>query len=284
MADPRTYTIEELQQLTGIDRRTIAYYTQQKLLPRVGRLGPRTRYPQLFLDRLRFIVRVRELEEIGALPTRRLSDIREAFQSLTDEQVESVATGERNARAVRELLANPGAGAESWEDDVLAELTADNFSVTGDERGKASLATLDDDLDLGAGIPADADPVPRMGSARGRKRSLMRAARARGSAPHPDNQTTAEIGPERADGGSPWDAMTMDAATQAGTLLSQVEAQAQQPRGDNTSTEKWLRVPVTENVVLSVRNLDERHAGPVEKLVQMLKRLLVVARNKPEEN
>ena len=39
----RSFTAEELERETGFDRRTIAYYVQEGLIPRVGRRGPRTR-------------------------------------------------------------------------------------------------------------------------------------------------------------------------------------------------------------------------------------------------
>lgn len=62
-----SYTIAELEARSGIDRRTIAYYVQQGLLPRVGRRGARTRYPQPVLERLLFVVRVRRLQDEGRL-------------------------------------------------------------------------------------------------------------------------------------------------------------------------------------------------------------------------
>ena len=47
-----SYTAAELQRETGFDRRTIAYYVHEGLLPKVGRRGSRTRYPKLVRDRL----------------------------------------------------------------------------------------------------------------------------------------------------------------------------------------------------------------------------------------
>ena len=64
-----SYTAKELERETGVDRRTIAYYVQEGLLPKVGRRGRRTRYPGLFRDRLLFIRRVREAEEAGEVST-----------------------------------------------------------------------------------------------------------------------------------------------------------------------------------------------------------------------
>ena len=63
----QTYTAAELERETGFNRRTIAYYVQIRLLPKVGRRGSRTRYPKLFRDRLLFIRKVREAERTGQL-------------------------------------------------------------------------------------------------------------------------------------------------------------------------------------------------------------------------
>lgn len=67
MVEIRSYSIDELEKLTGFNQRTISYYIQQGLLPKVGRRGRSTRYPQLFVDRLKFIQRVRELQDSGRL-------------------------------------------------------------------------------------------------------------------------------------------------------------------------------------------------------------------------
>lgn len=67
MVEIRSYSIDELEDLTGFNPRTISYYIQQGLLPKVGRRGRSTRYPQLFVDRLKFIQRVRELQDSGRL-------------------------------------------------------------------------------------------------------------------------------------------------------------------------------------------------------------------------
>ena len=44
MKGPKTYTLRQLVELSGFDKRTIAYYIQEKLLIGAGRRGPRTRY------------------------------------------------------------------------------------------------------------------------------------------------------------------------------------------------------------------------------------------------
>ncbi len=89
-----SYTTKELERDTGFGRRTIAYYVQEGLLPRVGRRGPRTRYPELVRDRLLFIRRVREAEAEGEIRPVPLRDLRGLFEALPQGLVASVAAGE----------------------------------------------------------------------------------------------------------------------------------------------------------------------------------------------
>ena len=89
-----SYTARELEEETGFDRRTIAYYVQEGLLPRVGRRGPRTRYPGLVRDRLLFIRRVREAEEAGEVSAVSLSDMRVVFERVSPGLIARVADGE----------------------------------------------------------------------------------------------------------------------------------------------------------------------------------------------
>ena len=88
-----SYTARELEHDTGFDRRTIAYYVQEGLLPKVGRRGPRTRYPKLVRDRLLFIRRVREAEEEGEVPAVTLSDMRKVFERVPPALIAGVADG-----------------------------------------------------------------------------------------------------------------------------------------------------------------------------------------------
>ena len=88
-----SYTARELEEETGFDRRTIAYYIQEGLLPRVGRRGPRTRYPKLARDRLLFIRRVREAEEAGEVAAVSLSDMRVVFERVSPSLIARVADG-----------------------------------------------------------------------------------------------------------------------------------------------------------------------------------------------
>ncbi len=117
MLPPKSYSIAELEKLSGFDRRTIVYYIQEGLLPKVGRRGPRTRYPAESLARLRFIKRVRELQDAGHLGSVTLSDIRDVMDANAAEAIERLGgTGlaaayvealfsEENLQRARELAA-----------------------------------------------------------------------------------------------------------------------------------------------------------------------------------
>ena len=107
----RSYTARELEEETGFSRRTIAYYVQVGLLPRVGRRGPKTRYPKLVRDRLLFIRRVREAEGAGRVPATALREIGSVFEGSSPELITGVADGRIAVTA--DLLSARSAGADA---------------------------------------------------------------------------------------------------------------------------------------------------------------------------
>ena len=107
----RSYTARELEEETGFSRRTIAYYVQVGLLPRVGRRGPKTRYPKLVRDRLLFVRRVREAEGAGTVPATPLREIGAVFEGSSPELIAGVADGRIAVTA--DLLSGSSAGASS---------------------------------------------------------------------------------------------------------------------------------------------------------------------------
>ena len=107
----RSYTARELEEETGFSRRTIAYYVQVGLLPRVGRRGPKTRYPQLVRDRLLFIRRVREAEGAGRVPATALREIGAVFEGSSPKLIAGVADGRIAVTA--DLLSAGSAAADS---------------------------------------------------------------------------------------------------------------------------------------------------------------------------
>lgn len=107
----RSYTARELEEETGFSRRTIAYYVQVGLLPRVGRRGPKTRYPKLVRDRLLFIRRVREAEGAGRVPATPLREIGAVFEGSSPELIAGVADGRIAVTA--DLLSARSAGPDA---------------------------------------------------------------------------------------------------------------------------------------------------------------------------
>jgi len=89
----RSYPSRVLEEETGFSRRTIPYCVQVGLLPRVGRRGPKTRYPKLVRDRLLFIRRVREAEGAGRVPATALREIGAVFEGSSPELITGVADG-----------------------------------------------------------------------------------------------------------------------------------------------------------------------------------------------
>jgi len=124
MASDRTYSIEELERETGVDRRTIAYYVQERLLPKIGRRGPKTRYPRLFRDRLLFISRLRELQDSGRIGTMTLADIRGLFATVPDATIAAVAEG----RDILEAVGLPGV--EAAESPPAMAMPMEDASTT----------------------------------------------------------------------------------------------------------------------------------------------------------
>jgi hypothetical protein len=125
MIEVRTYSIDELVDLTGFSQRNIAYYIQQGLLPKVGRRGRKTRYPQLFVERLRFIKRVRELQDSGRLGSVTLPRIARVIWYLVERSGDTGKLPELDDRELQRLFDDESISAER----VLGK-TDDGDSVT----------------------------------------------------------------------------------------------------------------------------------------------------------
>lgn len=93
-----THSIEDLEKLTGFDRRKIAYYRQKELLPKIGRLGPKTRYPSQFLYRLLFIKRLQDMRDEGLAPDLTLDEIRGLLETIDEQTIKRVALNEEDLK------------------------------------------------------------------------------------------------------------------------------------------------------------------------------------------
>ena len=94
------YTLKDLEELTGFDGRTIYFYVQEGLVPKLGRRGRTSQYPQAFLDRLLFIKQLKALQDSGEISPITLRDIRAILHSIPPETVARVAAGDEPLQAI----------------------------------------------------------------------------------------------------------------------------------------------------------------------------------------
>jgi DNA-binding transcriptional MerR regulator len=245
---PRTYTLRELETLSGFDKRTIAYYIQESLLLKVGRRGRRTRYPEEFLDRLMFIRRVRDLQDSGQLRAVTLNEIRRVIDGQSPEETRRASREGASAETLRVLFAEP-------------DLDTSSFEVAAEEL--ASLAMTE---------PSAADAAPRRlasldassaNSSRGnRRRSRVSRGRALGET---KLRFLASPPLQSAD--------PSDLELKA--LLQEVGSRARlgAKESEGQVSERWTRVPITEEILLSVCNISDEDAHLVEELAELLRHI-----------
>ncbi len=249
----RSFTLEELERETGFERRTIAYYVQENLLPRVGRRGPRSRYPRLVMDRLLFIRRVREAEEDGLIGPVSLKELRLLFESAPPKVIAEVAEGQLPVEfalggAARQQHRRPTAQRLAM-DAALSRMGASQaFSLTpsAPEPAKPDMGQTSDFREASSIGP----PVP--------ERSVHLSARV------PDLDEHART-PER----DPFDYTVLADAF--------AEVQAMARRGterDSGSVETWSRVAVSPDITLSVRGLRPEDAPLLEAFARKLRSML----------
>ena len=253
-----SYTAEELERETGFDRRTIAYYIQEGLIPRVGRRGPRTRYPKLARDRLLFIRRVREAEEGGVIPPVSLTVMGELFARLSPEAIASVADGET---AVTESLGSSTStqprSLAARRDSMETRHRSRRAMVAPERRGRLAEAPRagrsaepGDDLDEEPGVEYSLDP------------SFIRDPKATiESAPISDERPVYSDSP--------------DGQSELGeSLVALQEAASRRQKLTPTSVDTWSRIEISPDIALSVRGITNEDAGLLEKVRTKLKQLI----------
>jgi DNA-binding transcriptional MerR regulator len=241
----RSYTLSELEERSGFDKRTIAYYVQEGLLPKVGRRGRWTRYPDDVLDRLLFIRRVRDLQDAGRLRAVTLSEIREVMAGQSRDEIREAAAENVSPERLRSLFTEPDL--DTSDRAVPAEDVAAMLEHV--------MAPYDDAL-------ANDSPVASRASARraslerrmgSEGPSFLRAARAR-----PPRSSAAAIEDDR----------------RMGELLREIDESARRGArpSEHRTRERLIRVPITDAVYLAARNIDEDDAGLVEELAALLRK------------
>jgi len=264
MPGPRSHSLSELVEATGFDRRTIVYYIQSGLLPKVGRRGPHTRYPDECLARLLFIKGVRNLQAEGQLLTATLAEMRRALAA-------------RDAAGIRDLLDRGLPVAE------LTALFAEEPPTPPPSQPQAQAPT--------PLAPKPAGVAPVTGPS-GERRSYGLAdagIRTRFSPASPDAPPAPEIHHEETQPGlpvlnlaapsppvAPAAADSSLAETELGELLRELEVRPtlNPRRSPPGSPEQWTEIPITSRVYLSVRGLSAEDAPLAEAVGRLLKRAL----------
>ncbi|MBT8442284.1 MAG: hypothetical protein KJO76_07855 [Gammaproteobacteria bacterium] len=277
MGQPRTYTLYELEAESGFDKRTITYYISMGLLPRVGRRGPKTTYPQEFHDRLMFVKRTRDLQDDGQLRAVTLNEIGEVMRDLSADDYGALARGERSDDWIRELFVEP-----DWDTSGMA----------------AEVATDYGDIPLGRAVDRTDTRSARMASLRQRRRQMRMRPEPSGKTfdwadagdrSAPADTTDDAFGEQALDPTFPepaaWSAelsLGSDRADDAELLerLSELSRIVQARAGvgaqstSDYSGERLIRVPITDDIMLSVRNVPEGDAQLVEDLADLLRQVM----------
>ena len=261
MEKKRTYTLDEIEQETGFDKRTIAYYVQQELLPRVGRRGPRTRYPQAYLDRLLLIRRIRDRQDRGELGSVTLGDIKQFFDDTPRAKIADMVAG-------REPLDIEPHAAESFPAEGAmatprgrAEALMRMSGPRSDDRKLLAFPSEPpsvDAMDFLASPPADEDdstllldldsgpPVFKLG----------------------------EVGESDPGYTVAQEPRPADMETISRLLRSLAEAAGTATRGRRGSSENWTRARIMPGMSISVRNLDRGDSPLLDRLALELRRMI----------
>ena len=295
-----SYTARELERDTGFDRRTIAYYVQEGLLPKVGRRGPRTRYPQLVRDRLLFIRRVREAEEEGEVSAVSLRDMRKVFERVPPALIAGVADG--RIAVTPELVAEPSTAfrapgvrrsalQERWGEGErpIARMRAPERRARG-PRAPASMADVEepvaDEVYRPAGqLESEADEGREFGAAPQREADVPAVFSQLPShaAAEPDEGVSEEVlregslvvWKERSEG------MAADRVAAYGgesvladSLLHLREVARRRNEESPRSRNTWTRIEISPDIVLSVRGITEEDEEVVERVRRAMARVV----------
>jgi len=269
---PRSHSLAELVALSGFDRRTIVYYIQSGLLPKVGRRGPHTRYPEECLTRLQFIKGVKALQAGGQLLTATLAEMRQALAS-------------RDAAGIRDLLERGLPVAEL--EQLFATPMAESPPMPPPPPPPPVSATV-------APPPAATVPAPVTGPS-GERRSYgladagIRQRFGGGPSASPAPPPVPEIHhddthpglPALDPGGPPPASLPAGMAPgtndpELGELLRELELRPtlNPRRTPPGAPEQWTEIPITSRVYLSVRGLAAEDAPLAEAVGRVLKRAL----------
>ncbi len=302
MSEHRTFTLDEIEQRTGFDKRTIAYYVQQGLLPKVGRRGPKTRYPQLFLDRLQFVNMIRKKQDLGEIGSLTLSEIGDILNRVSSETIAGVVAGEEPLKVVDQqgdlqplVAATPtidrspmsirsngsSAALEAEAAEISKSLMGTSEAVTStapDPNRPVRLGLMDANaasLPAGLSEVASNDHLVHDAVEGG---DFIRPARRyedeikNREETQPASPPAADPEPEAADDE---DAEPSIEIERLGWFLARLQRTTTGDRRRRTgTTESWQRAMVTPELTLSARNLKDADAYMLDAVARILKKLL----------
>lgn len=257
------FTIDEVISATGFDRRTIAYYVQEGLLPKVGRRGRLTRYPQHVVDRLLFIKLLRETEESGERPVpMTLAEIRIALERIPVRELHAIGQGILPVSAIDRFTDRPG----DTLDKTAPPPPADHWVAACE--APPDLASRERRMDLMLEETGVSDLfIPRMKSeSRLRESRLMAAEEStayRDDDDEPVVNACLDAPSDREDHCSDEDLDTLL------THLCRLTAHQPHRRG---SSESWTKVAITPGLELAARDVDRQGRNLLDRIAKLLRR------------
>ncbi|MEZ5566584.1 MAG: MerR family transcriptional regulator [Gammaproteobacteria bacterium] len=297
MIPSRSYSIAELTAATGFDRRTIVYYIQSGLLPKVGRRGPHTRYPEECLTRLEFIRGVRNLQTGGQLLTATLAEIRRALDLCDIARVRDLLSRNLPVDVVKALFQEPEPEPEPVPEPVpvqapepragveatVAPATTGSAPVTTGVRGPSGAHRSYGLADAGIRRRMPSDPTADKPAEEHEETHPGLAALNPGAFqtpeqkfPRPADSADPPIGPESRSVGGALTNQSTDQVSDLGHLLRELELRPTMNTRRNApgAPEQWTEIPITTRVYLSVRGLSAEDAPLAEEVGRWLKRAL----------
>ncbi len=290
MSDNLTYTLDEIVERTGFDKRTTSYYVQKGLLPKVGRRGPKTRYPQVFLDRLLFIKMLREQQDRGEIDNLTLANIRDILDQVRPETIAEMVNGRDSLKKIDALRAAqamaPPANAETADENDAEAEAPEGGQAAGPHQKFVDefsdvIEVLINDLCSDSGS-ADADvepPSPPVHEAEALPAEPEVAEEEPAEAPADNspkhNEYDGAMVSEGTDDAEPRDGFPQfDEDDRLGWALANLQRAVDVPRRNRGTTESWHRARITPELTISARNLRDHDAHRLDAVARMLKQLL----------
>ena len=287
MAAPRSYSITELVEASGFDRRTIVYYIQSGLLPKVGRRGPHTRYPEECLARLLFIKGVRDRQAGGEVLTATLAEMRRALARTEGAALRALLDRGLPADELAALFAEPEPAAAPAAPAPASTPSANSPPPPAAPPNTTATAPATGGVTGPSGERrsyglADAGIRQRFGAERPAPPPAAPAPEIHHEETHPglpvlDPATLAAMGTAPPAAAAPAPATSATPADpELGELLRELEVRPtlNPRRNPPGAPEQWTEIPVSSRIYLSVRGLAAEDSPLAEAVARVLKRAL----------